>query len=377
MKNKASKVIASFIVITLIICIMLFAGLMIVRGSVVKRFGPPTPEISLFQELVSYFELFFNWEELSDPNVQSGAEVPFLVDQGESVALVCLRLEQVGLVNNAEILRIYLVYSGLDRQLKSGEFVLSPLMSPIEIAGELMDISLKEAVVTVLPGWRIEEIAENVAGSGLSVDKQAFIDAAYHPNAGQLAILSGLDVKSLEGFLYPGEYVFPLEAQADNVLSRFLEAFDQNVTEEILEGFKRQGLSLVDGLTLASIVEREAVIDEEKPLIASVFLNRLSQGMRLETDPTIQYAIGYQSNNQTWWKSPLEGADLSVDSLYNTYQVFGLPPTPICNPGMSSLMAVAFPAETPYFYFRAACDGSGQHRFAITYEEHLNNGCEE
>ncbi len=377
MKNKASKVIAFFIVITLIICIILFAGLLLVRRSVVKRFGPPTPGLSLFQEVVSSFELFFNREELSNSNTQSAAEVPFNVDQGESVALVCLRLEQAGLVNNAEILRIYLVYSGLDRQLKSGEFVLSPSMSPIEIAAELMDISLKEAVVTVLPGWRIEEIAENVAGSGLSIAKEAFIDAAYHPNTGQLAILSGLDVRSLEGFLYPGEYVFPLEAQADNVLNRFLEAFDQNVTEEILEGFKRQGLSLVDGLTLASIVEREAVIDEEKPLIASVFLNRLSQGMRLETDPTIQYAIGYQSANQTWWKSPLEGADLSVDSLYNTYKVFGLPPTPICNPGMSSLMAVAFPAETPYFYFRAACDGSGQHRFAITYEEHLNNGCEE
>jgi UPF0755 protein len=90
----------------------------------------------------------------------------------------------------------------------------------------------------------------------------------------------------------------------------------------------------------------------------------------------VQYALGFQADSSSWWKSPLSTADLAIDSLYNTYQIFGLPPTPIANPDLSSLQAVAYPAETPYFYFRAACDGSGRHNFAITYEEHLNNACE-
>jgi UPF0755 protein len=102
----------------------------------------------------------------------------------------------------------------------------------------------------------------------------------------------------------------------------------------------------------------------------------LEVGMRLETDPTVQYALGYQTETSSWWKSPLTGNDLAVESPYNTYIYFGLTPTPICNPDLSSLRAVSFPAETPYFYFRSACDGSGRHNFAITYEEHLDNACE-
>jgi UPF0755 protein len=90
----------------------------------------------------------------------------------------------------------------------------------------------------------------------------------------------------------------------------------------------------------------------------------------------VQYALGYQESNQTWWKSPLSGEDLGIASPYNTYLNYGLPPTAIANPDLISLRAVAFPAETPYYYFRAACDGSGRHNFAITYEEHLNNACE-
>ena len=166
------------------------------------------------------------------------------------------------------------------------------------------------------------------------------------------------------------------QASLDDLIPMILTEFSQNIDTSLLEGFTRQGLNLYDAVTLASIVEKEAVVDDEKPLIASVFFNRLAAGMRLETDPTVQYALGYQDDVQTWWKSPLSLADLAVVSPYNTYTVIGLPPTPICNPDLGSLSAVAFPAETPYFYFRAACDESGRHNFAITYEEHLNNQCE-
>jgi UPF0755 protein len=106
-----------------------------------------------------------------------------------------------------------------------------------------------------------------------------------------------------------------------------------------------------------------------------VFYNRLASGSRLASDPTVQYALGYNQNQGTWWTNPLSLQDLQVDSLYNTYIYNGLPPAPISNPGLAALRAVAFPAQTPYFYFRAACDGSGRHLFAQTYEEHVANEC--
>ena len=109
------------------------------------------------------------------------------------------------------------------------------------------------------------------------------------------------------------------------------------------------------------------------PRIASVFLNRRAIGMKLDSDPTVQYALGF--NNDTWWTNPLSLADLQVDSPYNTYLNPGLPPGPICNPGLAALKAVAFPEQTPYFYFRAACDHSGRHLFAETFEQHKSNAC--
>jgi len=128
-------------------------------------------------------------------------------------------------------------------------------------------------------------------------------------------------------------------------------------------------------VTLASIVQREAIVVDEQPMIASVFYNRLRKPMKLDSDPTVQYAVGYNQSQKTWWTNPLSVKDLKIDSLYNTYIKVGLPPSPIASPGLSALRAVAYPAQSPYFYFRARCDGSGLHAFSSTYDEHLNNSC--
>ena len=133
---------------------------------------------------------------------------------------------------------------------------------------------------------------------------------------------------------------------------------------------------MYQAVTLASIVQREAVVPDERAQIASVFYNRLHSDIKLDTDPTVQYALGYNEAQSTWWTNPLSASDLQFDSLYNTYIYAGLPPGPISNPSLSALQAVAFPADTPYYFFRARCDGSGLHDFAITFEEHLQNGCQ-
>jgi UPF0755 protein len=180
---------------------------------------------------------------------------------------------------------------------------------------------------------------------------------------------------SVEGFLMPGTYRFLREARAEDLVKTFTARFDEQVGTDLRIQFEVNGLDLREAVILASIVQREAVREEEQPMIASVFYNRLRVGMSLESDPTVQYAIGYNPDNETWWTNPLTRADLGVDSPYNTYRNAGLPPGPISNPGLSALKAVAYPAQTPYYYFRAACDKSGRHSFAKTYEEHLQNAC--
>jgi UPF0755 protein len=165
------------------------------------------------------------------------------------------------------------------------------------------------------------------------------------------------------------------EISAEDFILMLVNQFDENLTNKIENGFAKQGLSLYEGVTLASIVQKEAIVDSEKAAIAGVFINRISASMRLETDPTVQYALGYSEKDKTWWKVPLSFDDLAVNSPYNTYQVDGLPPTPICNPGIDALRAVANPEQHGYYYFRAACDNSGLHLFATSLDEHIQNAC--
>jgi len=378
MANKKRKFPVGFvlIVLLLVIGVGLVFGFFAIRERVRQLFGSPAAELSIVQRVLYPIELFLHREKLTTAQPGAEDEVRFTINSGESVALVCLRLEQAGLIPDAEILRTYLVYTGLDRNLQSGDFSLNTAMTPVEIGNAFQDRPTSEAVISILPGWRIEEVAANVAASGLNISAEVFTSKAYVPEPHYFAWMPVQKAVTLEGYLLPGIYELPRESDLDVVFELLLTSFTSQVDQSILDGFARQGLTIHEAVTLASIVEKEAVVDEEKPMIASVFYNRLAQGMRLETDPTVQYALGFNEETNSWWKSPLASADLAVNSPYNTYIVFGLPPTPICNPGLDSLRAVAFPAETPYFFFRSACDGSGRHNFAITFEEHLNNSCE-
>ena len=182
---------------------------------------------------------------------------------------------------------------------------------------------------------------------------------------------------TLEGYLYPATYeLFADQATPEALLRRQLDAFDAQVVplyRQMTAGQARP-LSLHETLTLASIVEREAAVDDERPIIAGVYLNRLAHGMKLEADPTVQYAMGYQPETGQWWKSPVYLEEYSrVLSPYNTYLHAGLPPGPIANPGLRSITAVLNPAQHDYLYLMALGDGSGRHAFARTFAEHLEN----
>ncbi len=335
-------------------------------------FGPPAETLGGWQQFNYALRLIWYDGLLTEPVDSYGSERSFLVEHGEPVASIASRLEQEGLVTDARAFRDYLVYRGLDVSIQSGRYVLSPSMSPVQIANRLQDATPTQVVFYVLPGWRMEEIAAALPTSGLSVTPGDFMAAAS-------VSPSGLDflpaTVSAEGFLFPDEYLLPREASAKDLVTTLTRNFALHLTSDLRDGFNRQGLSVYEAVTLASIVQREAVVADEQPLIASVFLNRLAAGMRLESDPTVQYALGYNAIQNSWWTNPLSLADLQFDSPFNTYVYAGLPPGPIANPGLGALQAVAYPAQTTYYFFRAACDGSGRHVFAETFEEHLKNAC--
>jgi UPF0755 protein len=159
------------------------------------------------------------------------------------------------------------------------------------------------------------------------------------------------------------------------LIEKMLQNFNSQVMPAMRQAYGAQGLSLADAVTLASIVERETPEDEERPLIASVYINRIREGMPLQADPTVQYALGFQTANQNWWKAPLYLSDLELEHPYNTYKISGLPPGPIANPGLASLLAVAEPAESDYLFFVLDCESNppGRHTFSRTFEEHLAN----
>jgi UPF0755 protein len=248
-------------------------------------------------------------------------------------------------------------------------------MSPYQIAHALQDATPAQVKFNILPGWRAEEVAAALPTSGLNITPQEFLEALKTRSEGSGFPEGFPSQATLEGFLFPDSYNLARDLTANQLVSVFLQNFEDHLDNDLQQGFERQGLNEYQAVTLASIVQREAIVEDEMPMIASVFLNRLSTGLKLDSDPTVQYAIGYNETQDTWWTNPLSLEDLKINSPYNTYQVQGLPPGPIANPGLNALRAVAFPAQTPYYYFRAACDHSGRHVFSETFAEHASKAC--
>jgi UPF0755 protein len=226
----------------------------------------------------------------------------------------------------------------------------------------------------VLPGWRLEEIAAALPSSGLQFSPQEFLNLAAQPGSFSLSINDG-SIQTLEGLIIAGSYTMPRISTANEFIEIMLQISSSEMSDEILAGYANQGLSVYQGLIMASMIEREAVDAAEMPLLASVFHNRILAGMRFESDPTVQYALEYNEQQATWWTNPLSWTDLEVDSPYNTYRYEGFPPGPICASSIEAILAAAYPAQTPYYYFRARCDDSGLHQFAESYEEHVGNAC--
>lgn len=354
----------------IVLCVVL--SVVIIPSKAVQLYGPPSDRLSSFQAIQYSAKLTWDDGLLTRPLDPSASQQSFTVQQGESVSSIAHHLQQSGLISNAGIFRDYLIYTGLDTSIQAGNYDLSPAMSIVDIAHNMQNATPTRVTFVVLPGWRIEEIAASLPTSGLNITPDAFVAAAQKSRSG-FDFLS--DAPSTEGFLYPDVYILPRVTTPDELIEVLVRDFNLHLTSDLRDGFKREGLSVYQAVTLASIVQREAVHADESAMIASVYLNRLKIGMRLEADPTVQYSLGYNPAQQTWWTDPLSADDLKINSPYNTYVIDGLPSTPISNPGLAALRAVAFPAESSYYYFSARCDDSGYHNFAQTFQEQLQNLC--
>jgi len=339
-----------------------------------RSFGAASPHLNVIDKTYYGTLILANQNDLLIPFDPGDSNRLFKIQDGESVNSVALRLEQEGLIANSQAFRAYLLYAGLDTGMKAGQYSLSASMTAVDIAHVLQSAITEEITFVLLAGWRSEEVAEALSSYGFYTDPMDFLDLVRNPPEYLRPVGVG-EGDTLEGYLYPGEYVLKRKLGAEDIVRAFVNRFEMEAYSRLGSAWEQQGLTVKEAITLASIVEREAIVDDEMPTIASVFYNRLGISMKLDSDPTVQYAIGYNGQQNTWWTNPLSSQDLLIDSYYNTYQYQGLPPGPICNPGMSSLVAVAYPAQTPYYYFRAKCDESGRHSFAVTYEEHLQNGC--
>ncbi len=375
-KRQTPSVLAScflpLVGLVILLGVLLVAAVLSVPGQAAEKFGPPASSLGQTERYLLSARLLLKANDLLQPADPAGGNKAFKIEIGEPTLEIIGHLYQQGLIRDADAFRYYLTYTGLDTSLQAGQYSLSPSMNAMQIAQALQDATPSQVTFVILAGWRLEEIAAAMPTSGLDITPDGFLAAAQkHP--AQFAFLSELpDSASLEGFLAPGSYELPRNLSADGLVEAALSQFQAQLTTELEDGFKAQGLSVYQAVTLASIVQREAVVQDEMPTIASVFFNRLAISQRLAADPTVQYSLGRAGS---WWKSPLSADDLQIVSPYNTYLHTGLPPGPISNPGQAALQAVAFPAQTNDYYFRALCDGSGRHAFAQTFDEHLKNAC--
>jgi UPF0755 protein len=331
--------------------------------------------------------LSMHQDDLNQAAGDDPTPVTFVVQPGETAAGVAARLEEEALVSNGEVFRRFMSYHGLDVSLEAGTYSLRSNMTMYDIADALQHGSANTVTITIPEGWRSEQIAWLLDQQGL-MRSDDFL-AEVHNGQYDFSWLADRPIgASLEGFLFPDTYELPTETTPAAVVELMLSTFGTRAAPEIearlpgktlfdLALGAERPMTVYDVVTLASIVEREAVVPEERPVIASVYLNRLDPAhvdetaLRLSADPTVQYAKGFDPGTNNWWNPMLPGEGQTVESPYNTFKVQGLPPGPISNPGLASILAVLNPAQSDYLYFHAIGDGS--HVFASTLEEHMQN----
>jgi len=284
-------------------------------------------------------------------SIQTGRKiVEFEVLPEDSSFKIAEELEKENLIKSKWLALVYLMLQ--KKTVKAGIYELRTPSSFAEIMTVLTSGKTKELTVTFPEGFCVREIAERLEEKGV-LDKNQFLVEVSLVSKYQrdFPFLANVNTQTLEGYLFPDTYRFSPKTEPEKVVRKMLNAFDKKVNKSLYQEIKKQSRTINDLLIIASIVEREAKTEEDREKIASVYLNRLEKGMKLEADPTIQYAKGN-------WEPVKKEEYYTIKSPYNTYLFPGLPPGPIANPGLASIKAVLNPAKTEYLYFFHTKDGN-------------------
>lgn len=305
-----------------------------------------TKRLILFLSVVIMFAAvsWLWWIDGTAPPAPTDSKpIIFVIQKGDGVRTIAANLAGQNLIRSSTAFFLLVKLMGIERSLQAGDFRLNRTMSASDIASVLTHGYL-DVWVTTLEGWRIEEMANRLA-KDLDIPEGEFIKNAQ------------------EGYMFPDTYLIPRDASAAAIAKIFRDTFTQKVASQ----FNVTN----DTVILASIVEREGRSDSDRPTIAGILLKRLKAGWPLQADATLQYALGYQPGEKSWWKKNLTSEDKKIRSPYNTYRLPGLPPAPISNPGLSSLKAVIDPKDSDYWFYLH--DNEGNVHFAKTIEEHNEN----
>ena len=345
-----------------------------------KRRGTRAAIISvLLLGLLIFGGVYFAWTTITDVfqpvNSNATNKIHFEIQSGWNAAKIADALQKNRLIRNSLAFRIWARIKGLDTQLQAGVYNLSPNMTIDQIIAQLLHGQPDAIPVTILEGWRVQQIADKFAHNDVAYppltkfNEQVFLNYTLHPaqfpDYTHYPILKSIPAgDSMEGLLFPAKYSVPVDATARDVVNMMLTEFNSKVQQNHLDTLAKQNrLSVYQMVVLASIVEREVRFDNDRPLVASVYWNRIFKPNNetvslLDADPTVQYARDSSPGTTAYW-TPLNnsGRLIASTSPWNTYTHTGFPPTPICSPGLASLEAAASPAPTGYYFFLSKHDG--------------------
>ncbi len=310
-----------------------------------------------------------NIEKLTEPaNIDDTKEVLFTVPKGASTKRIATLLKENELIASEYGFKELSKDLGADGKMKAGDYMLSPSMNAETIIDKLQSgkVYVETVKVTIPEGYELKQIITRLVEAGLG-DEAVFNQLVSEKY--DYKFLNDIEASPsyLEGFLFPATYEFKKGSSEKQVIDRLLTQFNSIFKDEYYLKAYELDMSINEIMTLASIIEREAKLDEERALISSVFHNRLDKGRLLQSCATIQYALGER-------KQRLLNVDLEIESPYNTYKYKGLPPGPIASPGEKSIIAALYPEDSSYLYFRTTSKNDGSHHFSNTFEEHVAAG---
>lgn len=310
---------------------------------------------------------------------KNGAAAAFTVNEGNTVASLSARLKQDGVIKFPRLFSMYLRWKGLDRKIQAGLVSVEPPVTIARVAAALTKLEGKEISLTIIPGWNARDVADYLVRKGLEKGKEHVFyllgeSAQSYENLlgvpwmyqGNEFLQQESDTKNVEGYLAPETIRFFAGTTVEDIFQRFIDEREKQFTPELRAEIARQGKTIHEILTMASILEKEVRTKSEKAKVADLFWRRLGIGMALQADSTVHYAVGGSGGDVF-----TSASDRAVDSSWNTYKYPGLPPGPICNPSLESIMAAIYPEKNDYWYFLTTSDG--EVKYGKTLEEHNRN----